>query len=307
MQEAPQEKIELLSVELLEKHRHTVSRLKGLAHSLSLEFGWHYLLDMTWILEQLGSLAGKRIIDAGAGVGVLQWYLARDGAHVISVDRLSRADLPLRFRSRFHVQGLREQDLLSARQVFRESLTSQAPLSAKVSRQLREVRAMARFGKGAGKVFIYNQDLKDLADIDDDSIDAVVAVSALEHNSPEALELVVQELMRVLKPGGFLAASLNAAREEDWWHEPSSGWCYTDDSLRRLFCLPPDLPSNYDRYDELLAELRDCRELRDGLAAFYFRSGNNGMPWGKWSPQYIPVGVLKIKPPGHPTGGFITE
>lgn len=307
MQEAPQEKIELLSVELLAKHRHTVSRLKGLAHSLSLEFGWHYLLDMTWILEQLGSLAGKHIIDAGAGVGVLQWYLARDGAQVFSVDRLSRADLPLRFRSRFHVQGLREQDLLSARQVLRESLTSQAPLSTKVSRQLREVRAMARFGKGAGKVFIYNQDLRDLADIDDDSIDAVVAVSALEHNSPEALELVVQELMRVLKPGGFLAASLNAARDEDWWHEPSSGWCYTDDSLRRLFCLPPDLPSNYDRYDELLAELRDCRELRDGLAAFYFRSGNNGMPWGKWSPQYIPVGVLKIKSPGHPTGGFITE
>jgi len=295
MQEAPQEKIELLSVDLLEKHRRTVSRLKGLAHSLSLEFGWHYLLDMAWILEQLGDLEGKRIIDAGAGVGVLQWYLARDGARVVSVDRLSRADLPLRFRARFHVQGLREQDLLPAQQVFRESLTNQASWSAKVSRQLRDVRAMAHFGKGAGKVFIYNQDLRDLADIEDNSIDAVVAVSALEHNSPEGLELVVQELMRVLKPGGFLAASLNAARDEDWWHEPSSGWCYTDDSLRRLFCLPPDLPSNYDRYDELLAALRDCRELRDGLAAFYFRSGNNGMPWGKWSPQYIPVGVLKIK------------
>jgi SAM-dependent methyltransferase len=295
MKEAPQEKIELLSVDLLEKHRLTVSRLKGLAHSLSLEFGWHYLLDMTWILEQLGSLEDKRIIDAGAGVGVLQWYLARDGAQVISVDRLSRADLPLRFRARFHVQGLREQDLLPAQQVFRESLTSQASFSAKVSRQVRDMRALAHFGKGAGKVFIYNQDLKNLDDIDDGSIDAVVAVSALEHNSPEGLELVVQELMRVLKPGGLLVASLNAARDEDWWHEPSSGWCYTDESLRSLFCLPPDLPSNYHRYDELLDELRTCSELRDGLAAFYFRSGNNGMPWGKWNPQYIPVGVLKIK------------
>ena len=27
------------------------------------------------------------------------------------------------------------------------------------------------------------------------------------------------------------------------------------------------------------------------LADFYFRSGDNGMPWGNWDPQYMPVGV----------------
>ena len=31
------------------------------------------------------------------------------------------------------------------------------------------------------------------------------------------------------------------------------------------------------------------------LAAFYARSGDNGMPWGKWDPQYQPVGVCKVK------------
>ena len=36
-------------------------------------------------------------------------------------------------------------------------------------------------------------------------------------------------------------------------------------------------------------------ELRDNLASFYFRSGDNGMPWGKWDPQYQPVGVCKVK------------
>ena len=58
-------------------------------------------------------------MDAGAGTGVLQWYLAEQGAEVLSVDRGSRSDLPLRFRRRFHVQGLRPQDLAPASQAMR--------------------------------------------------------------------------------------------------------------------------------------------------------------------------------------------
>ena len=75
--------------------------LKKLARSLGLEFGWHYLLDLAWIIQNLGDVQGKRLIDAGAGTGVLQWYLALEGAEVLSVDRGSRRDLPLRFRRRF--------------------------------------------------------------------------------------------------------------------------------------------------------------------------------------------------------------
>jgi SAM-dependent methyltransferase len=128
-----------------------------------------------------------------------------------------------------------------------------------------------------------------------DSVDEVVSVSALEHNPAEGLHLVVGELLRVLKPGGLLLATLTAARDQDSWHEPSSGWCYTDESLRRLFDLPIDTPSNYSQYDALFTRLRDCAELRDGLAKFYSKSGSAGMPWGVWDPQYQPVGVCKVK------------
>jgi hypothetical protein len=109
------------------------------------------------------------------------------------------------------------------------------------------------------------------------------------------LERVVDELMRVLKPGGALLASLNAACEQDWWHADSSGWCYTEASLRRLFCLSPETSSNFDRYEELFEGLKRSKALQAGLAKFYFRSGNNGMPWGVWDPKYIPVGVCKVK------------
>lgn len=286
--------IELLPVSLLDENRLTVEGLKQLASSLALEFGWHYLLDLTWILKRLGPLKNKFIMDAGAGTGIMQWYLASQGAEVLSVDRGSRADLPARFRSRYNVVGLRqspEPDLLPTGQLFSSALDN--PKKA-----LSQARDLIRgFGveKAPGRVIIYNQDLKSLTDVLDNSLDAIVAISALEHNTPENLPVVVAELMRVLKPGGVLLATLCAGRDQDWFHEPSAGWCYTDVSLKRLFDLPDETTSNYDRYDELLDALRNCAELRDNLAAFYARSGDNGMPWGKWDPQYQPVGVCKIK------------
>ncbi len=285
------EKIELLTVGLLEQHRAEVKNLRRLAESLGLEFGWHYLLDLTWVIGQLGEVKGKRILDAGAGTGILQWRLAEAGATVISTDRSSRANLPLRFRTRYHVSGLRKSDLTPYPQVIRANLSH----FDRVAIQARDLAQGPTWKTSSGKVIIYNQDLRSLTDIPNGSLDAVAAISALEHNSPQDLGVVVEELLRVLKPGGMLVASLNASRSEDWWHEASSGWCYSEASLRRWFCLPPELSSNFNRYDEILAEIRANAELRDHLARFYFHSGANGMPWGKWNPQYVPVGVLKIK------------
>lgn len=286
-----QDTIEILSVELLDKNRSTVNALKKQARALGLEIGWHYLLDLTWIIQNLGDIRGKRLMDAGAGTGVLQWYLAEEGAEVLSVDRGSRGELPLRFRRRYNVRGLRPQDLAPASQVIRARLGQSGGLSA-LGRDLLRLTGAARV---TGRVIIYNQDLKTLTDIPDASVDAVAAVSALEHNTPESLPLVVAELMRVLKPGGLLLATLGAARDQDWFHEPSYGWNYTDASLRELFDLSPATSSNYARYDELFNALKECAELRTGLASFYSRSGDNGMPWGKWDPQYQPVGVCKVK------------
>lgn len=289
------EKIEILPIELLEQHRPLVNELKKLARLLSLEFGWHYLLDLTWIIHQLGNVKGKQILDAGAGTGIIQWYLANQGAEVISVDRVSRASLPLRFRNHFRVHGLRVSDLTAYSSVIRQNLKREGKTWGKLSAQAKELSALRDWHRSPGRVVIYNQDLKSLPDINDNSLDAVVAVSALEHNHPDDLGNVVQELTRVLKPGGLLLATLGAARDQDWLHKPSRGWCYTDNSLRRLFDLSSEIPSNYTQFDELLNSLRNCAELRNNLAKFYFRSGDNGMPWGVWDPKYPTVGVCKIK------------
>jgi SAM-dependent methyltransferase len=292
------EKIEILSVALLDQNRPQVDELKQLAHVLGIGIGWHYLLDWVWILSQLGEVSDKRILDAGAGEGLLQWYLAERGAEVISVDRSSRAELSLRFRARYPVRGLRPEDLSSPFKVFYKNIKQVSGIQAKTRSFVRGTGGLVKIALPKdlpGRVLVYNQDLKSMPLISDNSVDSVVAVSSLEHNAPDGLGQVVDELKRVLKPGGLLLATLGAARDEDWFHQPSKGWCYTDGSLRHLFRLPEDVPSNYSHYDDLLRDLRNCSELRDNLADFYYHSGDNGMPWGKWDPHYQSVGVCKRK------------
>ena len=294
--------IEILSVSLLEQHPVLVCQLRALAKQLGLEFGWHYLLDILWIIQNLTnetapieSLAQKRILDAGAGVGICQWFLAEQGAHVLSVDRLDRSHLSCRFRSRYAVKGFTKRDLLpiqfssgtSLRIVLAEGWYG---LNGTVKKVIR------RRSHPLGSVTILHQDLTQLSEIADESMDAIVSVSALEHNQPEATLKVVRELMRVIKPGGKLLATLCAARDKDWFHEPSQGWCLTAPTLRQIFDLPNNVVDNYADYDRLMQSLMGCADLRDNLAQFYFRSGQNGMPWGKWDVQYPVVGVCKVKP-----------
>lgn len=290
-----QEKIEILPITLLDQHRQLVFDLNHLASRLGLELGWHYLLDLTWIISHLGTVTQKNIMDAGAGTGILQWFLAQNCANVLSVDRSNRADLPLRFRWGYRVRGIRSDDLSPARQVLNSYLTPKNKGYRKISRLLRDLIKVGLPQHHTGSVILYNHDLNDLIDIESDSLDAVVAVSSLEHNPPAELGLVVDELIRVIKPGGVLLASLGAARDQDWFHVPSKGWNYSAVSLRTAFRLSNDVRDNYDQYDELFNALVSCNELRTHLASFYSRSGENGMPWGNWDPQYQPVGVCKIK------------
>jgi SAM-dependent methyltransferase len=300
--------LEILSVALLDEHRPMVTELKALAAELDIGLGWHYLLDLSWIVARLPPSPGT-VLDAGAGTGILQWYLAEQGWNVVSVDRVSRRHLESRFRTRYRVRGLRPMDLArlpSGRRALVRRLTGGV-------RRLQSLVVAVRHGyrpriatpagrppreapAGSGEVLIYNQDLRSLADIADGSIDEIVSVSALEHNTPDALQEVVAELFRVLRPGGRLIATLVASNREDWYHEPARAWCYSEATMRRIFGLDASVTSNYEQYDRLLESLRASAELRTNLAAFYYRSGANGMPWGKWEPQYQTLGVCKVKP-----------
>src|SRR5690349_24468130 len=104
------DKIELISPAILPQHRQLANELKSMNGNLALSSGWHYILDWLWILEQMESVDGKIILDAGAGIGFLQWYLADKGANIISVDRSDRTCIPFHLLHRFNVHGLRAED-----------------------------------------------------------------------------------------------------------------------------------------------------------------------------------------------------
>ncbi len=68
--------IELLSPKLIEQYPLIVRELDNLQNTLGLDIGWHYLLDLIWILKTILPSQEMKIVDAGAGKGLLQ---IRDG------------------------------------------------------------------------------------------------------------------------------------------------------------------------------------------------------------------------------------
>ena len=294
-----EDRLEILSVDLLKDEAELVDSFRERARGLGIQLGWHYDLDLAWIGSQLGDPSGLKVLDAGAGTGVLQWWLADKGADVVSADRLYRADLSGRFRLAYRVDGLRQDDLLPTRKLisYRISQADQSVgfrLKGGLRATATTVLEPFRY-KSPGHVTLYRQALDNLADIIDESFDVVVSVSALEHNNLENLPKVVAELLRVLKQDGLLLVTLPAARDEDWYHEPSRGWCLTEDSLRSFFALSPDIESNFSEYDSLFHKIQESSTLRRRLAPMFYQSGDNGMPWGIWDPQYQPLGVRKRK------------
>lgn len=276
--------IEILSVDLLPENRPLVDEFNTLSKQYRIGLGWHYLLDLCWTAKQISLTPGMTVLDAGAGRGIIQWWLAARGIDVISVDRQRRDRFPKSLLKRFEILGLRSSDY------------SPPTGRALITYWFSFYKMFFKIPK-TGKVFLYNQDLGNMPDIQSSSVDAVISVSALEHNPPEALAQTIAELLRVLKPGGKILATLAAAKVEDWFHVPSKGWCYSEKSLRKYFSDHSHCPSNYASFDDLMNALRNCSELQNNLADFYFRSGDNGMPWGQWDPKYLPVGVILVKVP----------
>lgn len=293
----------VLPTTLLEEYPSRVTDLENMAATLKKDFGWHYMLDLVWASRQVEQSVspGGVVLDAGAGTGLIQWWLADRGIEVISVDRMPRYFRP-ELRSWCPVL-----DFDSGKPV-----PTAGYLGSSLGRAIRSghyvKRGLACAGAGLRDRMIHREtpgsraavrilegDLMNLHQIDSNSIDAVVSISSLEHNSPKNLKVVVQELLRILRPGGRIVATLGASGTEDWYHAPSSGWCYTESTLADIFELSPGFRSNYAEFDQLFESLIACDYLRNNLGAFYAKSGNNGMPWGRWDPQYQSVGVVKVK------------
>jgi 2-polyprenyl-3-methyl-5-hydroxy-6-metoxy-1,4-benzoquinol methylase len=291
--------IELISTEILNEHARLSGELIHLGKTLSLSSGWHYPLDWTWTIQRMGDFSGKTILDAGAGIGLLQWFLASQGGNVISVDRSERTCIPFHLLQKFRVTGYRREDTPLNPKELLDIRNGKAGLSARFKALARGVTGSILSSaqpRGTGSVRMLQQDLRHISEVPDNSVDIVVSISALEHNESIAnVKEIIRELERTLVPGGIMLITLPASRDQDWFFPEAYSWCFTEATLRDLFGLPGNIPANYDEYDPLFEKLRSSNTLRKNLSWRYFFRANSGMPGGKWDPKYLPVGIAKIK------------
>jgi 2-polyprenyl-3-methyl-5-hydroxy-6-metoxy-1,4-benzoquinol methylase len=265
--------------------------------------GWHYLLDLAWCVKQLEIRLTDLIVDAGAGWGLLQFWLAEQGFEVISVDRMKRKKIPVKIDQAYQIVGFRKSDLwpeiadfLPPRQInqwhtYPKKIKSTLEMiSRSISSSTNQSRSLSKYGK----IKIYNKDIRYLNEIADNSIDWILSISALEHNTLENIQKSINELTRIAKPGGKIIATMCASQINDWYHKPSKGWCLSEEYLLQSFNPEGnEYYSNYADFEEIYNSIQNCDELRTNLSDFYYKSGDNGMPWGIWDPKYIPVGIVK--------------
>ncbi len=302
--------IRLLDEGLIEEHTDLAIEVLAASTRLQVPLGWHYLLDLIWILRELDVAPPATVLDAGAGWGVLQFLLADRGYRVISADMVLR-HTECRFDRLYHFETFGEQEKIE--HTYLDHLGERlGPLSALDLRGTVEALMRTPLGDIPGRirkrllpstpekrapgdrptVSLYRCDLGDMAALADHSIDAVVSVSALEHNPPEGVRRIVRELDRVTRPGGLQLLTVSACREGQRFHEQSHSHLLGEAGLRETYGLR-EVTSNFARFDEIEAGLRRSRFLRRWLASFYYDSGANGMPWGVWDPAYVPVGLRR--------------
>lgn len=286
--------LHLLSLSLLQKYPETNFLIDQIKNQRKMEIGWHYMLDLAWMIEQVKLLPyGSTLLDAGAGGGLLQYVLVDMGFRVISVDFAPRPKpvgiscIKVMHQTDFshtYIEHLKS----NYRNVRQEK---NKPILIHTRNEFTSL-----LKKTDVRLFLYQADIQDMSLCPDSFVDAVVSVSALEHLEQNHTERAIKECFRVLRPGQPILISTSASKNNDWYHKNSMGWCYSEASLRKLFNLSSSTLSNFANYQEIMDNFkRPGNELNSNLASFYFTSNKNGMPWGIWNPEYLPVVVKKIK------------
>lgn len=250
---------------------------------IGIGLGWHYLLDLIWTLEKLRPFGQRlRILDAGGSLGLLQFILASQGHAVVSVDAFYR-DVPKQCDNIIPVRLSGSSSSLETDYVKRvpENYRTEATLPP-------------RSEVGGGGIEFHCADLGYMPSVKTNEFDAVVSISALEHNSRESLVPILKEIRRVAKPDAPLVFTLSTSINGIAFHEPSHSYCYDEEELKEIYGLSQHTLSNFsqkEEYQEMLTASKFCKKY---LSSFYFQNDKSGMPNGVWIPQYLPFGLFCI-------------
>ncbi len=275
------------------------------------QLGWHYVIDLTWIYSQIKNWpVGYRILDAGGGGGPTQFLLAELGFNVTNLD-LFLSQPAHRLRNRYQIKfetagsyektayvdhleknSVKHRALKVIKQLVTGSELYRYASTGRYQRLHDKWRSNNEIANDIGCLTWMRANLCNVPEIDSNTFDAVVSLSAIEHIPLDTLPMAWEEILRICKPDVKVAITTSATEQQTtWFHQPSQGNCFSEHDLNLLFdaqaaedtLLASDMPEMY----------RFCHYLKNNLAHFYSKSGGNGMPWGKWDPKYFPVGLFQ--------------
>lgn len=295
------DRLTLLHTDLLQKNKllNEVLYWKNLFRS---QIGWHYMLDLVWKLERIDSLSlpkGALIMDAGAGYGLIQYILAARGFNVVSVDFFPRKiTWPKNWI--FQMEMMNQEKFEDDYILFLQEKSDGKGIKSFLY-EIKKIVLNYHFKLIIetlkrtihGKIIYYQANFKSLPDIASDSVDAIVSTSAVEHvRDLNDLKIAVAEFKRVLKKESPMFITTSASKDETWYFKPAEGWCFSESDLISIFQLnQPE--SDFSDYDRIYQDIFINDYLKKNIPRHYFHSPHGGLPFGKWDPKYIPVGIEK--------------
>jgi len=304
--------IEILDSDMILRNPAKLSLIDYWKEVLHCSVGWHYDLDIIWILNKIEESRlskGSLIMDAGGGNGLLQFILSSLGYNIFSIDSSYRS-VPFPASLIFDINksnvtsgGTSKQynysnhffNLHNILRLLNNPISHLYYFLNKLSFFKSSYfynELLKRIRNNYGEITFVKCDFTDLSIFNDNYFDCIVSVSALEHNDRNNIRKSVNEFQRVLNNNSHMFLTVSASKSSDWFFKPCLGWCLSEKSIRFLFDIP-DASSNFENYDLLFDKLRKSAIIKSRIDKSYFRSGDNGLPWGKYEPKYQPVGIAR--------------
>ena len=325
-----QNKIELLTLELLNDKKSLVE-IDYWLRVFNWENGWHYDLDIIWILKKIKEMnlrRGSTIIDAGAGLGITQFVLASKGFNIISLDftvrkqpkfskgifdieiyntdlgdydheymkwmnygenqQIANNNFIWHYLKKLAPNTLYDRTKNTRRTLFylKKSITNKLNLFYELEKR--------KDHSSYGKIIFVRGTFNNIP-LENNRADALVSISAFEHNTYKEMPGSILEFERVIKKESPMIITTSASDKDDWYFEPAKSWIFSVDTLSKWF----DINVNGIKKNDILSSLvkiRESRELQHRMSPFYKYNKENGLPFGRLQDaQYIPVGILKFK------------
>jgi ubiquinone/menaquinone biosynthesis C-methylase UbiE len=278
--------------------------------------GWHYDLDHIYILNELEKnniLPGATIIDAGAGQGIMQYVLASRGYNVISLD-FSPRNKPFRANGIFTITGSGIDDInynhdymnfihygdSSPRNMIKrltfKKLYKIVFIPGRIYRKIKSYSfyLWERYFNNKNKYgkITYLRAPFHKINLPDNTADAIVSVSAIEHADIKLFRENIFELTRVLKKSAQLIITTSGSLTDSRTYDKKvEGWNFCESDFKEFL---PNSNIIFDNKETFINKLITSKIFIQRIDPYYYEDEESIFYKRKFNTfPYLPI-VLKI-------------